>query len=118
MTVFRVEGPGNARIAMGAGGDVTIRGDKMLFLNFGDEVRAQDFLAKRLSQGYTDTLIKRFDVTREYYERLIARAMPESQAKGSSVINVDSSRTSSSYGLRATEFPDLMCAIIPGSGRC
>ena len=89
----------------------------MLFLNFGDEARAQQFLAQRLEQGFEGTVIKRFDVPRSYYDDLVSRSVPENMARGNSVINVDTTKTATSFGLRSSEFPGLACAIIPGSGR-
>lgn len=115
--VFRVESPGNARLDIDDGGDVSINGDNMLFLNFGDEARAQAFQAQRLGQGFEGTVIKRFDVSQSYYDDLVSRSVPESHARGNSVINVDTTKTSTSFGLRASEFPGLTCAIVPGSGR-
>ncbi|MDQ1290030.1 MAG: filamentous hemagglutinin, partial [Actinomycetota bacterium] len=114
--IFRVEGPGNARLNISAGGDVSIMGDSMLFLNFGDEARAQEFLAQRLTQGHEGTVIRSFDVLTSYAKDVAARAVPESMARGSSVISVDTTKTASSYGLRSSEFSRLRCAIIPGSG--
>lgn len=114
--VFCVEGPGNARLNISAGGDVSIKGDNMLFLNFGDEARVQEFLAQRLAQGHDGTIIRSFDVPTSYANDVAARAVPESMARGSSVISVDTTKTASSYGLRSSEFPGLQRAIIPGSG--
>lgn len=113
--VFRVEGPGNARLSLDVVGNVRIKGDQTLFLNFGDEARAQQFLSKRLAQGYEGTAIKSFDVPNSYVEGLRSRAVPESMARGSSVFQVDTSATSGSFGVRSSEFEGLMCAIIPGS---
>jgi filamentous hemagglutinin len=114
-TVFRVEGPGNARLDVTPGGNMQISGDNTLFLNFGDEARAQEFLAQRLSQGFDGTVIKSFDVATSYVNDLYSRAVPESMARGSSVFQVDVTKTASSFGLRSSEFPGLMCAIVPGS---
>lgn len=117
--VFRVEGPGNARLEIGADGSVAIKGDQALFLNFGDEARAVEFLQKRLGQGFDDSVIKSFGVPSSYADDIAARAVPERYAKqtGASVFQVDTARTASSYGLRASEFERLLESIIPGSGR-
>ncbi len=40
---------------------------------------------------------------------------PESMVRSASVFQVDVTRTAGSYGLRSSEFPGLMCAIVPGS---
>jgi hypothetical protein len=114
--VFRVEGPGNARLGIDGAGNVSIQGDKTLFLNFGDEARAQAVLEKRLAQGYEGTTIKSFEVPNSYVDSLRARAVPESMARGNSVFQVDVGQTSGSFGLRSSEFPGLQCATIPGSG--
>lgn len=117
--VFRVESPANARLDISPAGDVTVKGDNMLFLNFGDEARAHQFLDQRLAQGHQDTVIKSFDVPRGYAESVSARALPESMARqpDATIIHVDTTKTPSSYGLRSSEFPELQRSIIPGSGR-
>ena len=113
--VFRVESPQNARLNIDADGNVDIIGDNALFLNFGDEARAQEFLVQRVTQGFEGSVIRSFDVPTSFVEQLAARATPESMARTSSVFQVDVTRTSGSYGLRSSEFDGLLCAIIPGS---
>ncbi|HWM58886.1 MAG TPA: DUF6531 domain-containing protein [Pseudonocardia sp.] len=117
--VFRVESPANARLDIGPSGDVAVKGDNMLFLNFGDQPRAQQFLDQRLAQGHSETVIKSFDVPRSYADSVASRAVPESMARqpDASIIHVDTTKTPSSYGLRSSEFPELQRSIIPGSGR-
>ncbi|MFC0629269.1 RHS repeat-associated core domain-containing protein [Kribbella deserti] len=114
--VYRVEGPGNKRLDIDSAGDVSIKGRGMLFLNFGDEARAQRFLANRLSQGHAGTTIKSFAVPTSYYDDLVSRSVPERMARMGSVVQVDVNQTTRSFGLRSSEFPGLQCAIIPGSG--
>ena len=60
-TAFRVEGAANQRIAIDAAGNVSIHGDGMLFLNFGQQARADSFLARRMDQfgGVSAILCKR-----------------------------------------------------------
>jgi len=116
--VFRVEGPGNARLAISPSGDVTIKGDNMLFLNFGQEARANVFLERRLAQEYEGTQIKAFQVPTSYVDQLRAAAVPESMKRefpGSPLV-VDV-KTVDQFGLRATHFGELLENIIPGSGR-
>ena len=96
---------------------VSILGEGSLFLNFGDKARADEFLAKRLEQGFSETVLKEFDVAKSYFDDLASRAVPESMAKGSSVFKVDVTKTDLSYGLRSSEFPELLNSILPGSGR-
>jgi hypothetical protein len=116
--VHRVESPGNERIAIGPSGDVSIKGDSMLFINVGDRARAETFLTQRLDQGYEGTVLKSFDIEKSYAEDLASRAVSERQARmpGVSVIRVDTTKTASSYGLRSSEFAGLQRAILPGSG--
>jgi len=64
--VFRVEGPGNARLNIDPAGNVSIKGNNAMFLNFGQEARAQQFLQLRLSQGFEGTQIKSFQIPTSY----------------------------------------------------
>lgn len=113
--VIDVRLAGSTRLNIDAGGNVGISGNNTLFLNFGDEARAQQFLAQRLSQGFEGTTTKSFDVPTSYVNSLVSRAAPESMARSASVFEVDATKTAGSYGLRSSEFPGLMCAIDPGS---
>jgi filamentous hemagglutinin len=118
--VFRVEGPGNARVAIGADGSVSISGDKTLFLNFGDEARANAFYQQRLVNPNTPgAQIKSFDVPNSYIDQLRAQAVPESMASQfpGRPIQVDITKTASSYGLRPDQVAGLTCVIVPGSGK-
>jgi hypothetical protein len=76
-----VEGPGNARLDISPSGDVAIKGNNTLFLNFGQEARAQSFLERRLAQGFEGTQIKTFQVPTSYVGELRAAAVPESMAR-------------------------------------
>lgn len=116
ISVYRVESPSNERLDIGANGNVSIVGDNVLFLNFGDLPRAQVFLAQRLAQGYDGTRIKSFDIYASYYHDLVARSVPERFAAGNSVFQVDTAKTGRSYGLRSSEFSNLKCGMVPGSG--
>jgi hypothetical protein len=49
---------------------------------------------------------------------LNGEAVPESMARGSSVISVDPTKTGSSYGFRSTEFPRLQSAIVSSRKSC
>lgn len=91
----------------------------MLYLNFGDEVRAAAYLAKKRAQpGMADASLKTFEVPNSYVDSLSSRAVPQRGDAGAPVQQVDISQTSRSLGLAPSEFPGLSCAIIPGSGRC
>jgi RHS repeat-associated protein len=118
-TVFRVESAANARVAIGDDGGVAISGANMLFLNIGDAARAVEFQAQRLGQGFSGTVVKSFDVSSEYTDELLGRAVPEAWSRGSgaTVLQVDVTKTATSVGLRASEFEGLQSAIVPGSGK-
>jgi hypothetical protein len=82
VTVYRVEGAGNQRIKVLDGGFVTLKNAKKpVFLNFGVKKRADDFLEKRLSQGFSDSKIKAFEVEEQFVDWLRQNAVPESMAK-------------------------------------
>lgn len=68
-----MEGPGNARLDISPSGDVAIKGDNTLFLNFGQEARAQSFLERRLAQGFEGTQIKTFQVPTSYVMGCVRR---------------------------------------------
>jgi hypothetical protein len=117
--VFRVEGPGNARLDISPSGGVEIKGSNALFLNFGQEARAQQFLDLRMSQGFDGTQIKTFRVPTSYVDELRASAVPESMARQfpDSPFAVDVNQAPDQFGLRAALFDNLLAHIIPGSGR-
>jgi len=118
--VFRVEGPGNTRVGITPDGSVSIQGDKTLFLNFGDEARATQFLNQRLVNPNTPGVqIKTFDVPNSYVDQLRAQAVPESMASQfpGRPIQVDISKTADSFGLRPEQLEGLVCVIVPGSGQ-
>lgn len=119
VTVYRVEGAANARLSIGSSGEVSIGGDSMLYLNFGDRARALEYLAQKQAQpGMADAAIKSFEVPQSYADSLFARSVPQRGGAGAPVQQVDLARTDRSLGLASSEFADLACAIIPGSGRC
>jgi RHS repeat-associated protein len=116
--VFRVEGPGNERLDISPSGDVAINGSNMLFLNFGQEDRAQDFLERRQAQGHEGDVIKTFQVPTSFVDELRATAVPESKKKlfPTSPLVVDTNAAVDQFGLRASHFGNLLNNVIPGSG--
>jgi hypothetical protein len=117
--VFRVEGAANARLVIGEGGQVAVAdGERMLFLNFGSRARAEEFLARRLSQGMTDATMKSFQVPKSFLDELRATAVPESMAgtNPGKPILVDVTKAPDQYGLRAAQIDALRRAILQGSG--
>ncbi len=121
VTVYRVEGVvyPHPRIIIGAGGSVEIKGNQMLFLNFGDAVRAQSYLAQKIAGGMEGAEIKSFSVTSQYLNELRAGAVLETEKHlfPTSPLLVDATKATDQFGLRFDHFAALKDAIIPGSGR-
>jgi RHS repeat-associated protein len=107
--VFRVEGRANQRLLTGPGGALTVEGSQTLFLNFGNEARALDFLGQRLAQGRSDSVIKSFQVPRSFLDDLARTAVPERLGRmfPDSPIIVDTTRASNQFGLRPPQIEAL-----------
>jgi hypothetical protein len=80
--------------------------------------RAEAFLQTRLQQGFSDSVIKSFDVPKSYLQNLQRTAVPESLAKTYpyAPIRVDITKAPDQYGLRPDQIEQLVDQIIPGSG--
>ncbi|MFI6681698.1 DUF6531 domain-containing protein [Kribbella sp. NPDC050470] len=119
VTVYRVEGSGNQRLRIGQSGDVSVRGNGMLFLNFGDKDRALSYYQRRHAQGYGDTQMKAFEVPQSYVDSLRRSAVPESEARlaPDAPLLVDATKARDQFGLRQCHVPELIQQIQPGSGR-
>ncbi|MEP7341607.1 MAG: RHS repeat-associated core domain-containing protein, partial [Acidobacteriota bacterium] len=119
--VFRVESMAGAhtRILIGEAGEVTAEGNKMLFLNFGVKSRAQDFLAKRLSQGFEDSVIKSFRVQKSFLKELQSSSVLESEAAAfpGRPLLVDVTKAANQFGLRSAQIQSLQKSIVQGSGK-
>ena len=119
VTVYRVEGLPNTRIIIGDGGQVSVQGDQMLFLNFDDQARAQQFLATRLEQGMPGVQMKSFQVPQSFLTDLQEAAVPESMARQfpNSPLLVDPTMAPNQFGLRADQIQALQNAIVQGTGK-
>jgi RHS repeat-associated protein len=118
-TVYRVEGAANERIRVHEDGSVLIRGaSKTLFVGFDNRARAEEFLAKRLEQGFSDSVIKSFKVKREFLDYLRADMVPESMSKQfpTRPISVDHPATDQ-YGLKPFNTRLMLDYIVPNSGK-
>ncbi len=118
--VYRVEGTPNARIAIDEHGAVAIADDtKVLFLNFGNRARAEQFFAQKLEQGLSGAQIKSFDVPQQFLNELRASAVGEfkSTAAPGQPIRVDVTKAPDQFGLRPEQIKALQDAIIQGTGK-
>jgi hypothetical protein len=119
ITVYRVEGLPNTRIIIGERGQVSVQGDRMLFLNFGDKGRAEEFLVARLEQGMPEVRMKLFEIPRSFFTDLQNAAVPESMARQfpESPLVVDPTKAPDQFGLRRNQIETLKNSIIQGSGK-
>jgi RHS repeat-associated protein len=124
--VYRVEVEGTRghRVTIGTGGTVQIIGEdtQVLWLNFGEARRAEDFARMRLRKGATNVKIKSFDVPLAFYLSLRAIAVEEKDAKRPRanrlrpIMSLDPPR-GSQLGLREAHIAVLRTVIIQGTGR-
>lgn len=121
-----MEGPGNQRLVIDSAGQVDIlvvtnaQGrEPTLFLNFGYEERAQQFLQVRRSQGHVDDVIKSFEVSEAFLQKLRQEAILESEVahfgrRLSLRVDIE---FPDQFGLRSQQIEALRNAIIQGTGR-
>ena len=119
--VYRVEGIPNQRVNIGASGEVSLAPDNsnMLFLNFGEEARAQEFLAQKIQGGLPGATIKSFDVDAGFLKRLQTEAVPQRLGKlyPDRPQLVDVTKAPNQFGIPSNYFDDLMNSIRKGSGK-
>lgn len=125
---FRIEGDPNTRIHIDEAGNVMIiEPDKTLYLTFGDEVRAQQYLAQKLGPGQKlgplpNGRAKSFEVTQEFVDKIRADAVTEQQLsldpslKGRPLV-ADPTKTADSFGLRPDQIKELEKVIVQGTGQ-
>ena len=91
----------------------------MLFLNFGEEARAQEFLAQKVAGGLPGATVKSFEVDAGMLERLQSEAVPQSFGKlyPDRPQLVDITKAPNQFGIPSNYFEDLLKAIKPGSGK-
>lgn len=117
--VFRVEGTPDSHIVLGEGGSVAIQdGGKTVWLNFANQARAEEYLARKISKGLPDAQVKSFDVPKSVLDDLRRSAVPEDMVKtfpNRPIISRDP--FPDQYGLRPEQIQSLNNQIIPGSGK-
>ena len=121
---YRVEGKGNERVLIDEDGNVTIPevmtqkgAERNLYLNFGDEARAQEFLEQRLAQ-FPDNQIKSFDVPNSFVDELRSEAVSEAKRAANPLkpVIADPTKAADQFGLPAEWIERLRQVIVQGSG--
>jgi len=117
--VYRVEGTANTRLNISDSGDVSIIGDKELYLNFGDEQRALDFYQRRLDQGMQDVSLQSFEVDSDFLDQVRQSAVPQSVGKlfPEQPQAVDVTVANDQFGFPSNWFSIIENHMMPGSGR-
>lgn len=113
--VYRVQGGGSQeRILVTPDGNIEIQGDNALFLNFNQQSRAFEFLARRGDGAYIVT----FDVNDEFLQFVRDMSVSEREARlfPDLPFRVDT-RFPDQFGLRSNLFDFLKEYMIPGSAR-
>ena len=127
VTVYRVEGPGNAKVHIDNAGNVRIPDkDKMLHISFGKPDHAEHFLEKTKVRGHSDNVIKAFDVPESVVKDIQNQAVPQRQARNfPDAPQIDDPSVSKALGmnkedvlgLRGPQIEALEKNAIPGTGR-
>lgn len=117
VTLYRIEALGNERFLIDNMGNVTIQGDRMLFVSF-DAKHAAYFLQKRLDQGYP-SVIKAFDIDSSFLQTLRADRVPQRGARRfpGRPQWVDRKLCTECYGIPSNYFEQLRRSVIQGTGR-
>ncbi len=117
--VFRVEGTPNSHVVIGEGGTVAIQSEgQVVWLNFGNQARAEKYLARKIADGLPAAKVKSFLVPRSVLDKLRATAVPEDMVAtfpNSPIISRDP--FPGQYGLRPHHVEELIKKIIQGSGK-
>ncbi|WP_139167244.1 hypothetical protein [Chromobacterium sphagni] len=113
VTVYRVEGSPveNHRINVAYDGTVSLVPDsnKVIWLNFGDEARADSYFLRKLDAGLPDVQRKSFDADAEFLVRVRQDAVPEKYARQNPdrpIISRDP--YPDQYGIPKSYFDDLL----------
>lgn len=105
----------------GQGNVAIVDTKKALYLNFGDPIRAQEFLSKRVIQGMQGATVKKFEVPQSVLEDLRKNAIRENKIKEidpnrTKPIIADPTKANNQYGLREQQIKELQSKIIQSSG--
>jgi hypothetical protein len=116
--VYRIEGAPNQMIAIDElGGVAVLDNNKMLYLNFANRARAEEFFSRRVGQCLPDVQLKTFLVKRSFLDELRDAAVEQrfSRMFPDRPHLVDPA-FADQYGLRPAQFDSLRRAILQGTG--
>jgi RHS repeat-associated protein len=122
ITVYRVEAVSpRERVKIGPGGVVGIpaNDDRVLWLNFGQPARAEEFARKLAARGKINVLIKSFEVPLAFYEGIKATAVRErdqTRETRSRPIESQDPPRGTQFGLREPQIEAMRLMIIQGTG--
>jgi RHS repeat-associated protein len=105
-TAYRVEGGGSKIKFSVSENMLTISGNDMLFVNFGQEARAMQFLAKR---GDNAVLLE-FKITKDFVDKIKNDAVPQSQGRlyPTKPQVVDATKAPDQFGIPQNYFQELL----------
>ena len=120
VVVYRVEGSINQRLIIGNKGEISLYPDKkqIIWLNFGDKQRANQYLQVKIAKGLPEAELKSFEINKTFLERIERDAVPEKMARrfpNRPIVSRDP--YPNQYGIPAAYFDDLVQSIRQGSGK-
>jgi RHS repeat-associated protein len=117
--VYHVEGDPNTRILVNPDGELTLQGDGLLFLNFGQQTTAEELLQRARARGVPGAVLKSFEVPRSYLRELRDASVTEEMVDlfPDRPIRVDLDRAPDQFGIRPSEFEHLLQQVREGTVR-
>lgn len=120
VTAYRVEGIPNQRMLISETGEVSLvpGKDQMVWVNFGQEGRATQYLQTKIEKGLPGAELKSFEVDSTFLGRVRADAVPEQFARqnpGRPIISRDP--YPDQFGIPSNYFDDFLNSIKQGTGK-
>ncbi|MBN7836300.1 putative Ig domain-containing protein [Stenotrophomonas maltophilia] len=121
-TVYRVEGSihPNHRILIDEAGGVSLvpNNDKVIWLNFGQEARAQEYLQRKISDGLPGADLKTFEVDTRLLLKIRDEAVPERLARLNPTKPIVSRDPApDQFGIPKSYFEEMLRSIKQGTGK-